>query len=547
MKISQIENIVKNMCQNNSISTILIDGPWGVGKTYATTKALQKIKGYKSLYSSLFGKTSIEEINTELYRQLNKSKERFLNTVSKVVGLIGASISFHGVGLNLNGTTIGRKRSIRNTKKNKIIVVLDDLERMDTIKINEKELLGYINQLNLQGIKVIILANLAEKKDKNLEEFKEKVFDRIYLIEETQLDVAQSLVSKEIIDEECLYIANNNLRFIIKAKSLYIQTCDYLKDNNANVNNTASLYRFCLYVVVESLTKTISTQYVETLQDWRKKYLENAPQEARVEAIRACEYKKYGTETVNELLISALFDIFEKEDYAKLNELYFPKQNSSILLQEIFYASDEKKIEIIKKQYEYILNNASKKERDLVINAIKYWYDYCFYMDLSFIDKNKLFEKIYEMSITLSSVIYENNFANIIKEYEDFCSQKEFNNIKDILEKKPADLSALYKTILKLSQKFTYYSQEKKDYICKQLLNNSFYINNIDGNMKEADWTLTHSVCNFIAKNIPNLKKELYEYLNKLKASQPKNRSLQRRATSLQEQYFKNYCPNTQK
>lgn len=546
MKISQIKDVVDNLCKNDKISTILINGSWGVGKTYATTKALQNIKGYKSLYSSLFGKTSIDEINTELYSRLNNSKEKILNTVSKVVSLIGTSISYHGIGINLNGTTFGRKRSIKNTKKNKVIVVLDDLERMDTSKINRNELLGYINQLNLQGIKVIVLANLDEKKDDNFEEFKEKVFDRLYSIEETQLEAAQSLASKEVVDKECLSISNNNLRLIIKAYSLYKQICDYLKEKKVDEEDPAYLYRLCLYVVVESLTCVISKQYVESLPEWRKKYLEADSKIAKVEAISDCEHNRYGTENVNGLLISALFDIFEKENYTKLDELYFSQQKSSVLLEEVFWASDERKIEIIKTQYDYILNKASFRESYLVSQAISKWYKYCFYMDLSFIDKNKLFEKMHELGITGGSIMVENNFVEIRNEYDSFCKQRDFAHIKNILEKKPVDLSELHNTIVRVSQEYTSYSQKKQDYIRDQLLNNSFYITNIDGNMSETEWSMVHRVCNLISKNISNLRKKLYDYLNDLKNSQPSNKTLQHRATILQERYLKDYCSNSQ-
>lgn len=43
MKTDQIKSIIESMFDTNShITSILIDGQWGVGKTYATLDALEK-------------------------------------------------------------------------------------------------------------------------------------------------------------------------------------------------------------------------------------------------------------------------------------------------------------------------------------------------------------------------------------------------------------------------------------------------------------------------------------------------------------------------
>ncbi len=231
MKTNQIQSAIEAMFnETNHITAILIDGQWGVGKTYATLDVLRKTKSCRYAYSSFFGKTSIDELNTELYRQLNKS-DKILNTVSSIVSLIGASVSFSGVGINLNGTTFNKSHKIKKSKKYTTLVVLDDLERMDENKITQNALLGYINQLSLQGIKVLALSNLGDKLGNHLGEFKEKVFDRIFKITDTPLEIAKSLVDKNAdIDLKCLDLVSNNLRMFIKADSLYQQIKKHLQD-----------------------------------------------------------------------------------------------------------------------------------------------------------------------------------------------------------------------------------------------------------------------------------------------------------------------------
>lgn len=91
MKVTEIEKILNNFIHNNQKS-ILIDGNWGVGKTYQINKFIKNhpnSKNFKFIYISLFGKNSKEEIHTELYSKLHPR----INLLNKTAGMLSTAIS----------------------------------------------------------------------------------------------------------------------------------------------------------------------------------------------------------------------------------------------------------------------------------------------------------------------------------------------------------------------------------------------------------------------------------------------------------------------
>ena len=53
MNADYIENIIRNI-EDQSYRCILIDGAWGIGKSYMVEKALEDLKG-RTCFVSLFG------------------------------------------------------------------------------------------------------------------------------------------------------------------------------------------------------------------------------------------------------------------------------------------------------------------------------------------------------------------------------------------------------------------------------------------------------------------------------------------------------------
>ncbi len=157
---------------------ILIDGDWGSGKTWLINRFIENEKNHKFIRVSLYGVTSIADIENSFFIALHPILgSKPARVASKLLkGILKTAIKFD---LGLDGKeniTIDYK--IPDSAKwlidlDKHIIVIDDLER-STLPINI--VLGYLNELvESSGQKVIIIANEKEiepliTKDKESQE-----------------------------------------------------------------------------------------------------------------------------------------------------------------------------------------------------------------------------------------------------------------------------------------------------------------------------------------------------------------------------------------
>lgn len=150
---------------------LLIDGPWGVGKTHFY-RALETTfgTGKRWLYVSLYGVRDKRDIDRAVFAALYPSLS---GKGAEVAGaLASAVLQRGGLDLKLDLTSV-LDRSAAD------VIVFDDLERT---KLGPTELLGYINtyvEHEHDGLKVILLANVAEFDDAaGFQRTREKVIGR---------------------------------------------------------------------------------------------------------------------------------------------------------------------------------------------------------------------------------------------------------------------------------------------------------------------------------------------------------------------------------
>lgn len=163
---------------------VLIKGVWGIGKTKFVHDILEELKekGQEHLYVSLYGVTSIDEIESDFFRQLHpwlaSKGARLAAKLTK--GLIKGAfkVDLDGDGQS-DGTISAGVPSDKLIDSFKIaegkLLVFDDVERCG---IPVSNLLGYINQfVEHFGFKVILIANEEEilrKESKGKEDKKDR-------------------------------------------------------------------------------------------------------------------------------------------------------------------------------------------------------------------------------------------------------------------------------------------------------------------------------------------------------------------------------------
>lgn len=564
MEAKNIKNVINRLITSNE-TAILISGPWGIGKTYEIKEYIKskaqdvKDKKLKIAYSSLFGKNSIDEVNTELYQLIHPAK-KVLNTITNVAKLINIGVGFScGINLNIDEENLKLCEKLKSKKNIPYMIILDDFERKSD-KITAEELLGFINNLINQGFKVVVLADLDTKYGKknkkyeieklendkittekfiskiNLSDdilgfYKEKIFDRIYKITETPEDVIRTIFAENInlIADKLMVEFNNNIRMAIKANSLFLQIQDYIKNNSYNCNKFEQIMKICIYCVNELMTNKYSIIYSDKCKE--------------SDYLKYCEksfgniitsYDKSLRDDFN--LVEAINDIYLNEDYSLLDEIFNPKDEN--ILKSCFFCSDENKVNIIKKQYELILSipDDLNYNHSTINQLIRDWYCYADYVDLSFIDKEELFKKLNKLNFRLDSFGEQNEtFINIIKEYKEFCN----NQIKYSLTSKLVlnDLKELKSGLYEITNKYSNLDDESKEYIKSNLKENNFFLQKLDGDINDEFWGINHLVCQIIKEYIPDLKNDLLNLLNGIKRKYPNDKSCEYRVNSLIKQY----------
>lgn len=176
---------------------VLLDGPWGAGKTYFIKDFLSQIP--KHLYVSLYGLSNTQQIDDELFRQLHPVLSA---PTMKVMGRVAKGLLKGTLKIDLDGDgkddgsasinipELGLQKELSSPDGH--LLVFDDLERCS---LPVGEVLGYINAfVEHAGVKAIIIANqdeiLARGKDDNnadrrYSEIKEKLIGQTLRITST--------------------------------------------------------------------------------------------------------------------------------------------------------------------------------------------------------------------------------------------------------------------------------------------------------------------------------------------------------------------------
>ncbi len=208
--------------------SILINGAWGIGKSYEITKAIEGNDNF--CYVSLFGLKDSKELYHELFIKLisNNSKNEFL--LDKGNKVLSGVLTFFGKERLLdiitdNELVEAKLCSLANAGK-KIIIVFDDLERIST-NFKIEELFGTIEKLrSYPVVKTIIVANINEMTIENkaiLYKYSEKIIDKIYVIEELSNNIRweEMNIDRGFINELIQKHKIKNVRTLKKAQNFY--------------------------------------------------------------------------------------------------------------------------------------------------------------------------------------------------------------------------------------------------------------------------------------------------------------------------------------
>lgn len=261
LKAEQVKQAVELYLQRSYTQcAVLIDGGWGVGKTYLLEQIiLPQLEDVRCFHISLYGLSSISDIENEIYKcaclsedlsnPVFSNEEYFSADMFKGARLGGISYAVQFL--------VNKYHAISSDESSfKLVLCFDDVERWAG---NLSVCLSYINKIvEQEKIKCILLGNLDALDDRGLKDIaraREKTIRHIYKFEnppETIIKIAMELVdyqsdsskafvysmatdNMDLLIELLLKVKERNIRTLSEAFQLY----EYIYSNNQDVFNQA--------------------------------------------------------------------------------------------------------------------------------------------------------------------------------------------------------------------------------------------------------------------------------------------------------------------
>lgn len=540
MKAEQIQEKLKHFVDNPQYRGMLIDGAWGIGKTYQIGKFLKAYEEERKnnkeanlpniCYFSIYGTESVVAFNDEVYKKLHPAKN-FMKEAYRMVNLSVNAVAEHAsFGVSLpEGVNFGYNPNDKKDLKKEVILIIDDVERFGGEDFGP--FLGLINKYFLEGARVVCICSLdhlAGERQKTLNQYKEKMFDLVYKIDEPGPAIFDGYFRNIVNDEEkkeLLDVCQHNLRTLIRASLLY----EEIKKAAEEIDESKKFVyaKVCCYAVRIALGRyeprkkdkdaeiddMYPDTYAEHLEEKFGKTVSN-----NFEAIRD-EWKKEGylefdfSDAVYHAVI-----FFFLSDPKEVIPLFRPYINSldpddiTLLKHNYFYLSDSRKNEYLQ-TLERTLKDPDVPYDEFYVNKIG-----------NLITSDGFVLKDDFVDALVKKMFSSGNPGTIIEIYEDFVysvrmdsrsySTEDMEKVNAFIDKVKKSLEIqltdLFKKELAKSaeSRSWFFVLRYKEYkglinekeIAKFLENNRFFLPNLQGEISEKDWTFSKEMGIFARK-----------------------------------------------
>lgn len=206
----KIEKRIHNLLEDSSFpSMILLDGHWGVGKTFYVKKSLKPYldniysSSFKSYYLSLYGVSSLDDFKDRLLSVVLTKNERTGWFVQKSNAMADFSVQAfegtRGVGKALGSIGSIVKQYYFNHLDN-LLLFIDDLERISSDELKSVILGECLNLCENKRIKIVVIGN--QEKIKSKADI-EKAFSDVVSFSRTPLELI-SVLDKIYTDDRTL-------------------------------------------------------------------------------------------------------------------------------------------------------------------------------------------------------------------------------------------------------------------------------------------------------------------------------------------------------
>lgn len=509
MNISNLTKILDSFYSNNKIKSILIDGPWGCGKTYTIKKFINDKNSI--CYVSLFGIKNVDELNTFIYKTVHTNRivsKYSFNSISKIVNPLSTTIY-------ANPNVLQKIEDTENP-----IIVFDDLERVEQ-SFSLTELFGYIDKFINNGIRIICCYNkekLDESKKKSFN-FLEKIFDRIFVISETNTDFLRELLPENIdLDFYDFYMNlyvffGANLRAYIKI----IQFYEYLIKNIQNVENNVKkivLYNISyLIYVIFYFPDTIILNTEGFLKTDKTIYGENIAKRIEYIKLNNAVFDKLNIDCFYALINLFLFDEFNSLSKALdiIQNINSNSKDSENRFISFYLLSDEDKKKYIPKFVEDIQKNTkyfdSQSGRQTLFDVLRYKQCKLNDEEITIICEGIMNSKNSKDLLDDLDCLEIKNNDTIIQELKSKCQIIRNNYFSSVVSDamNTKDYDKLNKLFLDLRDNYT----EMISFL-RKLEKENFVLPDLSATITDSQWTYCHKLARNISQSKDGLLKQSF-------------------------------------
>ncbi len=537
MNIQDIKEIIKEVIKNKTYcKSVLIDGPWGCGKTTAVKDAIKDlteevVSKKKLVYQSLFGIKDVSELVAcfsyagKIIYSVTKS---IASPFTKLIPIVGEQIK-EGID---NSTALF---SPRPSKKKDTIFIFDDLERADE-SLSYIALLGFFNQLIMRGCRIICISSLDDlsrldsERKIGLDAFLEKAFDRILYINEDPEDIIIKLFednekTKNCI-RQCVDMFESNIRLAMKAHRLlsdvYENSKEFKYDLSKKYNDLQilksticsikAIYFFEREKKEKNDNSKITNVYEDLLSIHQSKQLASRVSKNINNVIKQDELYYVPEEIADIKILARCLCMAEvHKDYSELIKNFSSnneKEKINILDTSVFYLDDEGKRSAFLKFKKDTLEGTATINRQYIDRFA----EFLKYTDFDLKDDGLIdcvISTVVDKYLNGDTSAYDRlqdytNFPNetnnpkIMDEVFEEVSQKLHKTETESIELKMKDAFEKedYTFLLDLLHDVEHY--KKPEHIRKEikriLINNNFYFPDLSKNIDYESWSYCHQV-----------------------------------------------------
>lgn len=521
MTVDELEERLRNEFPN-IYKCVLINGDWGIGKTYFLKNKFLDDKDY--IYVSLFGTNSIESFKTEIYSKFNK----FIGKIKDITKRTeGNSIGLGPISLPITYWETDINKVINKKTKNKeITIIVDDLERKSR-EINIEDILGTIESMSeIKNVNIILVANEEKITEKEMFlNFKEKVIQKTYNVHKYSKDAPKEVtnyllnnvkektnINIEDIKNTILEVFElhpvNNLRTLKKGINFVKLIVQYIDFKEVDIDEIKDIIIAALSIVIEKIECIYTENEEKTIKD-------------SLDKLTYCIIKNYFKEQCfvsgKSTIVNLLLDIYQDKEvrinFERLNKYYKDLHTIDVAKEEIdlFYMSEEQLKEKIEFFYDnYVLNVDKKLDINNWFKKLNEIYTYA-----KVIGKENIFKEeeilkamdtylenlqvneglFYILDMHMPHQIRENKMLEYNKALNRKITEKYYSkSIEEII--KETKIGKF--TVESLDRIFTIYTEDHTNFDKQKIINmmeeNKYFIPDLNYEISYETWSWAHSI-----------------------------------------------------